>query len=289
MPGYTKIRHVWRGDVRHHWKTVNGSRIHWVEIGSPAGLPVLCVDGWMGSWEAFKGVMKYFDVRYRLIIVDIPGFGESEPLATSHTVAHVSKFLKAFTDSIGLRRFHLLGLSFGGAVAIHFSATYPSYVEKLVVQGAPFYGKLFKRWMRFGSRVLTFPCMIRFVGIVFRRERLVYRVLRSQKDFLFATDVDIQRKAKRTGRASPRAAMESARDATRLDLRNYARRVRAPTLIIDGADVKLRALAGWDLLRSLIPNSQLVLIRGAAHTVPGQKPTEFSKEVFFFLRQDKRP
>lgn len=277
---------VWRGGVRHHWDTIGGSRIHWVEAGDPAAFPVLCINGWMGSWESFAGMVSYLDVHLRLILLDIPGFGESEPLPASHTVVEVSRFIKSFVDSIGLSRFHLIGLSFGGAVAIHFAATYPLLVEKLVVQGAPFYGKLFKPWIRWGARILTFPFMIYFAGLIFRRKWLTYRILRSRKYLSLLTDEEILQKAYRTANASGRAAMESARDVTRLDLRGCARQIKAETFIIDGADVRFKPLATWNFLHSFIPNSRLFLIRDAGHTVAVQKATEFSKQVFRFLSSD---
>ncbi len=269
--------------ITHHVITIDGSKIHWVEAGNPRAYPLVCVDGWMGSWKAFRRIIPHLEKHYRLIIIDIPGFGESESLRGKHTVTTISEVLRKTTRKIGITRFHLLGLSFGAAVSLRFTATYPSVVSKLAVQGAPFYAGLFKGWMRWGAKFITFPFIIRFAGRLFSNESLVFLLLRAQKDMAFATDDELREKARRTGRSSARAALESAQDVTRLDLRNDAKRIKTPTLIIDGADVRFRPLAAWELLHTLIPHSKLVLIRGATHTVPNQKPDQFAQELIRFF------
>lgn len=274
-----------KNETKHHWVTVQGSLAHYVEIGDPNAPTLLCIDGWMGSWKAFERIIPYLGRDSRLIIVDMPGFGESDPLPVVHTVENISNFLKALTDKIGLTRFHLLGLSLGAAVSIHFSANNSRLVDKLILQGAPFYSGLFKNWMRRGSRILTFPFIIKVTQHLFSHKALIFLYLRSQKDMSFATDDELWEKTKRTGRASARAALESAQDVTRIDLRDEATRIISPTLIVDGEDVEFRPLAAWDLLHSLIPNSKVVLIKDASHTVPGQKPKEFSEEVLRFLKE----
>jgi len=270
--------------VKHHTVTIDGSRIHWVEAGDPEKPTLLCVDGWMGSWKAFKRVIPHLKKDYHVVIFDLPGFGESDPLSSRHTVASISEFLRKFVQEIGLKRFHLLGLSFGAAVSLHFAANNSEMVDKVVLQGAPFDSKLFKLWMRLGARLMTLPVFIRAAEFIFGQEFLVFLVLRAQKDMAFATDEELWEKANRTGRASARAAMESAQDVTRIDLRKEAKLIKSSTLIIDGENVQFRPLAAWKILRELIPNSDLVLIKDATHTVPSQKPKEFSKEVLRFLK-----
>lgn len=273
-----------KNDIRHYWVTVQGLLIHYVDIGDSNAYPIVCIDGWMGSWKTFDRIIPHLTRDFRLIFVDIPGFGESEPLAVPHTVENISNFLKALVNKIELTRFHLLGLSLGAAVSIHFSANNPRLVDKLILQGAPFYSGLFKKWMRLGAKLITFPFAVKIANLIFDQKVFVYFFLRRAKDMDFATDEELWDKAKRVGRASARAAMESAQDVTKLDLRDEAMRITSPTLIIDGEDVEFSPLSAWNLLHSLIPNSKVVLIKGASHTVPGQKPKEFSEEVLRFLK-----
>lgn len=273
-----------KNDIRHYWVTVQGLLIHYVDIGDSNAYPIVCIDGWMGSWKTFDRIIPYLTRDFRLIIVDMPGFGESEPLAVPHTVENISNFLKALVNKIELTRFHLIGLSLGAAVSIHFSANNPRLVDKLILQGAPFYSGLFRKWMRRGARILTFPFIIKVAQRLFSQKTIIFLYLRSQKDMSFSTDDELLEKAKRTGRASARAALESAQDVTKIDLRDEATHIVSPTLIVDGEDVEFRPLAAWNLLHSLIPNSKVVLIKDASHTVPGQKPKEFSEEVLRFLK-----
>jgi pimeloyl-ACP methyl ester carboxylesterase len=89
--------------------------------------------------------------------------------------------------------------------------------------------------------------------------------------------------AKRVSRSSTRAAVESLQSVLELDLRQDCRNLRIPTLILEGSQTFLPSLATGKKLHQLIPNSNLVFIRGVAHEMPTQKPQEFARAVLNFL------
>lgn len=70
----------------------------------------------------------------RVIAWDAPGYGGSTPLPSDHdsACAHAD-MLKAFCDSFSVRRAHIVGSSWGGALAISFARRHPHYVQSLTL------------------------------------------------------------------------------------------------------------------------------------------------------------
>jgi pimeloyl-ACP methyl ester carboxylesterase len=109
----------------------------WSEADAQA---VLLIHGTAESSRAWFGVVPALSDRYRLIRPDLPGFGAS-PIADdvpyNWTTARLAADLKQLTDQLGLRRFHVVGAKYGGAVAVDFAATYPDHVLTLSVISGP--------------------------------------------------------------------------------------------------------------------------------------------------------
>ncbi len=80
--------------------------------------------------------------RYRIYAPDMRGFGDTQPLPIDATrgVRDFSDDLFAFTQALGLTRFHLFGWSMGGNVAIQFAIDHPDQLHTLMLEspGSPF-------------------------------------------------------------------------------------------------------------------------------------------------------
>lgn len=106
------------GSATRYWRYPANSRSDYF-----AQTPTLImIHGFRGNHrglEAIAGALPEFDV----IIPDLPGFGESSPLATEHTVAAYAGWLAAFIHALELDgKAHLLGHSFGSIVVSHAAA-----------------------------------------------------------------------------------------------------------------------------------------------------------------------
>lgn len=112
---------------------------------------VLFIHGNMTSSKHWDLVLEKMDPRYKLIAVDMRGFGFSTYHQKIHSIKDFSDDIKAFVDMIGLKNFSLIGWSTGGAVAMQFAADYPGNCEKLILlasastRGYPFYDSAGKR------------------------------------------------------------------------------------------------------------------------------------------------
>ncbi len=111
-----------------------GARIRFAEAG--AGAPLLLVHDYLASRVVWDDVLPRLAARFRVIVPDLPGFGESEKPAPARYRYGFEGFSESLVDlaaALGLGRISLCGHAMGGAVAITLAASHAHLVEKLVL------------------------------------------------------------------------------------------------------------------------------------------------------------
>jgi len=83
------------------------------------------------TWQRLQTLDRLAAAGYRVIAVDIPGFGHSPAAATPPGQA-----LRELIDTMGLERPVLVGPSMGGRICLEFTLAHPEAVGGLVLVGA---------------------------------------------------------------------------------------------------------------------------------------------------------
>jgi pimeloyl-ACP methyl ester carboxylesterase len=116
-----------------HNLQIEGRSVKYVDLGDP-GLPVLFyVHGLMGTWRNWIFNLLPFADRYRVIAIDLPGFGESQLPARGISIEHYAETLKEFATALGIGRFTLVGNSMGGHIGAMVAKRTPELLERLVL------------------------------------------------------------------------------------------------------------------------------------------------------------
>jgi len=99
---------------------------------------IILVHGIAESGDAWRGWVPYLARHYKVIRLDLRGFGDSTPMPLDYewSIAALADDLEAFVAGLGLARVHLVGAKLGGLVAMKFSATRPGRMHTLIVSGA---------------------------------------------------------------------------------------------------------------------------------------------------------
>jgi 4,5:9,10-diseco-3-hydroxy-5,9,17-trioxoandrosta-1(10),2-diene-4-oate hydrolase len=107
--------------------------------GLGGGLPLVMLHGGgpgASSWSNFGPALPQFAADFRTLLVDQPGFGDSDkPPVVGNYFRHSAGYLAAFLDELGIDRIHLLGNSLGGGTAARFALEHPKRVGRLVLMG----------------------------------------------------------------------------------------------------------------------------------------------------------
>lgn len=110
-------------------------RVHALTSGPDGGTPVLFVHGNVSSSTFWEETMLRLPAGFRGVAVDLRGYGDTErkPIdATQGMDDHAADVLAA-ADALGLDRFHLVGHSMGGGVAMKVLLAAPARVRSLVL------------------------------------------------------------------------------------------------------------------------------------------------------------
>jgi pimeloyl-ACP methyl ester carboxylesterase/uncharacterized membrane protein HdeD (DUF308 family) len=106
-----------------------------------AGPVVVLLHGLNSDATDWQPVIDDFPMDYRIIAVDLLGYGESpKPVDIDYSCAdHVAALHKTFGELDLGEPFLLVGYSLGGDIALNYAATYPADVRRLFLLSAPFY------------------------------------------------------------------------------------------------------------------------------------------------------
>lgn len=107
--------------------------VNYIQYGS--GKDILLLHGWGQNISMMKPLGDNFSSNYRITILDFPGFGESSEPSTPWTIDDYTLMLEEFIKKLEIKKPIIMGHSFGGRVAISYSADHP--IEKLVLFGSP--------------------------------------------------------------------------------------------------------------------------------------------------------
>ena len=112
---------------------VKNLEVNYIQYGE--GKDIILLHGWGQNIEMMKPVGDNFSDKYRITILDFPGFGQSEEPKTPWTIELYSHMLEELAKKLKIKKPIVIGHSFGGRVAIRFSARNP--IEKLILFGSP--------------------------------------------------------------------------------------------------------------------------------------------------------
>jgi pimeloyl-ACP methyl ester carboxylesterase len=97
------------------------------------GFPVVMLHGLGGTKASFLPTVAALADRYRVLAIDLPGFGDSvKPVGAPYDPHFFARAVRGFLDTCGIERAHLIGNSMGGRVALEVGFRYPERVERIV-------------------------------------------------------------------------------------------------------------------------------------------------------------
>ena len=123
--------------VRDEQLRIKGLRIHAQIRGE--GEPLLLFSGIWGEVGLWEQLLPHLP-GFRTIAFDPPGIGRSQRPAVPLSMWGLARMGTAVLDELGIQSAHVLGASFGGAVAQQMAFSYPSRVRRLVLASTSFGG-----------------------------------------------------------------------------------------------------------------------------------------------------
>ena len=112
-------------------RAVSGHRLTLIERG--AGTPsLLFLHYFAGSSASWSEVMSHLQQTAHCIALDLPGFGDSEPI-DDRTVEAAAVVIAEMICQLDLQRYSLIGHSMGGKIALALASTQPPGLQSLIL------------------------------------------------------------------------------------------------------------------------------------------------------------
>jgi len=244
-------------------------------------VPALCLHGFPETSYMWRDVLEALaDSGRRALAPDLPGFGNSSPNPPG-TWERQTKAVERFRNEVGLERIALVVHDWGGLIGLRWACEHPEAVAALVVSGTGFFPD--GKWHGMARALRTAGEGERMVSSM-NREGFA-QMLAAVSSGIDATVAAEYWKTfeSQDGR---QAVLDLYRSGDFEKLEAYDGRlaeIGAPTLILWGEDDLFAPVAGAHRFKREIPNSKVVVLKGAGHFVYADEPRRSAGEIVGFL------
>lgn len=254
-----------------------------------AGITLLLLHGFGASLESWRDILPLLEQRYKLILVDMKGFGlSSKPDDGTYSIREQASIIMALIRHLDLKDLVLIGHSYGGSVAL---ATYLELVSgklsnpirSLILLDAPGYPQRLPLFIK----VLQTPVINHLLlALLPARARAAYILNQVFYDKSKVTADRINRYARFFDLpGSHRAMIDSARQLIPENSALTARigEIAVPTLIIWGAHDPLIYLWQAHRLHDVIQGSRLTVLARCGHVPQEERPEDTAQLFMEFI------
>lgn len=257
---------------------VEGVDVHYRDEGR--GPPVVLLHGIGSSLHTWQGWVDHLIDRFRVVRVDLPGFGLSCPLPDGdYRLERIARFVAAFADVVGLERFHLAGSSMGGMTAVLVAHQFAPRVEKLILVDTGGYAPA----RLLPIRVARLPLAGRLLRY-FTPRRLVRRELCGAYGHPDHVDEQLVRRHHDLTRCEQSRAVfiRRARADWVIDP-EIIRAVDAPTLVIWGGKDSVLPVSMAHAYARDLPDARLIVFDDLGHVPMEEDPERTARAAVEFL------
>jgi 3-oxoadipate enol-lactonase len=244
-----------------------------------AGEPLLCVMGLASDSSGWSLEVPGWSSAHRTVVFDNRDCGRSSYAAEDYTVRDMAADTIALADALELERFHLLGMSLGGAIA-----------QEVALAAPP--------------RVATLTLCVSYAGVGRwgrERARLEEQALAGKSDQQLIEELMLITMSERTyeepghvqymknlilsypHRQRREGYVRQLRASVAHDARDRLPTLRTPTHVIGAERDLLVPIWNSRELAELIPGAKLSVIAGAPHAINVECPSELTALVLDFL------
>lgn len=226
---------------------VNGVKLYYETYGE--GEPLLLLHGNNASMGYFKDQLADFSKKYKVIGLDSRGQGKSTSDSTKLTYELMAEDVNTFLDSLHLKNVNILGWSDGGNIGVILALHHPEKIKKMAIMGTVLYNDE--------------------TSVVEGVNPLLKKQIKEMED-----------------QGVPKTSMDYRCKMLLLTEPHVnpddLKKIKTPVLVMAGETDVVKE-GHTRLIAKKIPNSKLIIFKGAGHEAPWEIPSVFNKAVLDFL------
>jgi pimeloyl-ACP methyl ester carboxylesterase len=261
----------------------NGETLAYIDRGEHSGPAVVLIHGYTDNARDWVPMLPYMLKRYRLILVDIRGHGQSSKPECCYTRLDFAYDIKLLMDALGVQKADIVGHSLGSIIAQTFAEYWPERTAHVVLisstGGSP-PGRPKK------------PPQFDFAAEI----RKLKEPIEADSPFMIAwwdsptpVDPDFIRRQRKDAAGIPLrvwlAVLDQALPANNVfgDLQSTLPRLKAPTLLIWGSKDPIMEEDVRQSLRDALPNAKVKVFDGLGHNPFWEDPQGVAEVINAFL------
>lgn len=244
------------------------------------GTPILLLNGVMMSSASWQPLLPAWSPYFQVICFDFPDQGLSEHFPEGYDQSLMVEAVEALREHLGIDKWHVLGISYGGEVAMQYAQRHSDRLLKLVLANTtawtfPQLKMMGDGWidasLSYNPRVFFRTCMPAIYG------RSFYE---AHGDWLRQREDDLDKTLKQEWFDG---LVRLIRSAENHDQRDLLQNIQIPTLIIGADEDQVTPVAMQEELHKAISNSVLVVIRACGHASMYEQQSAFEAIVLGWL------
>lgn len=257
----------------------DGVTLAYVEMGDPAGRPVVLIHGYTDNARDWVPLVPYLSKGDRLILVDIRGHGGSSKPECCYTRLDFAYDVKLLIDALHIGRADIVGHSLGSIIAQTFAEFWPERTDKVVLisstGGPPPGAAPVKPKLDYTTEI-----------------RKLREPIDPDSPFMIAwwdsptpVDADFIRRQRKDAAAIPLRVWLAVLDQglTGMDLQATLPRLKAPTLLVWGSADPIMAEDVRKTLRDALPDAKVKVFPGLGHNPFWEDPAGVAATINGFL------
>lgn len=257
---------------------VDGIRLFIREAGE-GSVPLLMIHGFLESSDNFQLNINELSMERKVIAVDLPGFANSDKdVKIDYSREHLALLLNRMMNQLGYDNYDLLGHSLGGEIALHIAIEHPSSVDSLILVDAAGYQS--------NQHKSLPPWLVENIFLSYPMQKYLLQLSLYNKEIW---NKDIFMKAYAYNAKIPGVSfMKFSHDNRNTDLTDSIKEIKAPVLILWGAEDRLIPVSDAERFHLDISNSEIEIFAHCGHLPFVEYPDRFNKSVAEFLRKETR-
>ena len=246
-------------------------------FGKPWSVPetVVMVHGNSESSRAWVSWVTHLADEYRVVRLDLPGFGAStEPPGYGWSAGELAADVVRFLDALKIQTCHLIGAKYGGSVCMQLASEYPHRVNSLCLFGSPVRGS--------GSANAD---SIRTKGV----RQWAAETMRARLGSSASAAQVRWWTQELMGKANPRAALGASSARIDMELEDKLSRITAPTLIVTTQESGLQSVEAVERYAARIPSARVIVLPGDSFHIAAVERDLCAQHALRFMAEVSRP
>jgi pimeloyl-ACP methyl ester carboxylesterase len=259
----------------------NGEILSYIDTGNAAGPAVVLIHGYTDSARDWVPILPYLSKRFRLILVDIRGHGQSSKPECCYTRFDFAYDVKLLLDALAIRKADIVGHSLGSIIAQTFAEFWPDRTRRVVLVSST------------GGRP---PGSAQAPQLDFAAEiRKLKEPIEADSPFMIAwwdsptpVDPEFIRRQRKDAAAIPLRVWLAVLDQgipvdAYSDLQSTLPRLKAPVLLIWGSKDPIMEEPVRKTLRDALPQAEVKIFDGLGHNPFWEDPIGVAAAINAFL------